>query len=124
QVGLRQMVDNLARNAVRHAASRVEVHVHATTDAVVLDVDDDGAGVPTEHRDGVFDPFVRLDAARGRRSGGAGLGLAIARAVAVRHGGGVTVSDSPLGGARFRAVLPRRASAITVDGASVGETGD
>jgi signal transduction histidine kinase len=117
RAGLYQLVDNLVRNAVRHASAGVDVRLHAGSDSVVLDVDDDGPGIPGEHRRTVFEPFVRVDEARGRRQGGAGLGLAIARAVALRHGGGVTVSESPRGGARLRVVLPRRAAAVTSDSA-------
>lgn len=122
-VGLRQVVDNLAHNARRHASARVELHLRATGDLAVLDVDDDGPGVASEHRRVVFEPFARLEADRARHQRGAGLGLAITRAVAVRHGGDVAVSDSPLGGARFRVVLPRRATAIPAAGAPIFEAG-
>jgi signal transduction histidine kinase len=70
-------------------------------------VDDDGPGVPPSERERIFDRFARLDETRGRDAGGAGLGLAIARAIAVAHDGEVWVERSPEGGARFVIDLPR-----------------
>lgn len=95
------VVRNLVDNAVRHADARVVVTLAAVGTDAVLTVDDDGAGVPTQERDRVFDRFVRLDEARSRDVGGAGLGLAIVRDAVRAHGGRVEVTDSPLGGARF-----------------------
>jgi signal transduction histidine kinase len=71
----------------------------------VLEVADDGPGIPSEQREKVFQRFTRLDAARSRDAGGAGLGLAIARQVAQNHGGRLTIEDSAEG-ARFVLRLP------------------
>lgn len=95
------VVRNLVDNAVRHAVSRVTVALVELDGAAVLTVDDDGGGVPAGERDRVFERFVRLDEARSRDAGGAGLGLAIVRDAVRAHGGEATVTDSPLGGARF-----------------------
>jgi signal transduction histidine kinase len=73
---------------------------------VVLTVDDDGTGVAPAERERIFERFVRLDEARDRDSGGSGLGLAIVREIALAHGATVGVSESPLGGARFRIRFP------------------
>jgi signal transduction histidine kinase len=73
---------------------------------VLLEVTDDGPGVPAEDRERIFDRFVRLDEARGRDAGGAGLGLAITREIVVAHGGEVAVADAPGAGARFVVRLP------------------
>ncbi|GIH23343.1 hypothetical protein Aph01nite_16530 [Acrocarpospora phusangensis] len=89
---LTRVVTNLLGNALRHAESKITVRV--TPDAT-LDVIDDGPGIPPEHRESVFDRFTRLDEARDRDAGGAGLGLAIARDIAVAHGGTLTVADTP-----------------------------
>ncbi|MET9716199.1 ATP-binding protein [Streptomyces rochei] len=97
---------NLLDNAQRHARSAVEVAVRRDGGAVVVAVADDGEGVPAADRERIFERFVRLDAARSRDDGGAGLGLAIARDVAVRHGGTLTVHDAPAGGALFELRLP------------------
>ncbi|MFC8868568.1 sensor histidine kinase [Streptomyces sp. NPDC057148] len=103
---LGRVLANLLDNAQRHARTAVEVSVRRDGKAAVVAVADDGEGVPTGDRERVFERFVRLDAARSRDDGGAGLGLAIARDVAVRHGGTLTVHDAPAGGALFELRLP------------------
>ncbi|MFL9655920.1 ATP-binding protein [Streptomyces sp. PB17] len=103
---LGRVLANLLDNAQRHARSAVEVSVRRDGDEVVAAVADDGDGVPAADRERIFERFVRLDAARSRDDGGAGLGLAIARDVAVRHGGTLTVHDAPAGGALFELRLP------------------
>ncbi|MFE2049459.1 sensor histidine kinase [Streptomyces sp. NPDC059459] len=103
---LGRVLANLLDNAQRHARSAVEVSVRRDGELAVLAVADDGEGVPAADRERIFERFVRLDAARSRDDGGAGLGLAIARDVAVRHGGTLTVHDAPAGGALFELRLP------------------
>ncbi|MFC8084836.1 ATP-binding protein [Streptomyces sp. NPDC057340] len=103
---LGRVLANLLDNAQRHARSAVEVSVRRDGDTAVVAVADDGEGVPAADRERIFERFVRLDAARSRDDGGAGLGLAIARDVAVRHGGTLTVHDAPAGGALFELRLP------------------
>lgn len=98
---MRRAIGNLLRNAVRHAQSRVKVTVAQHDGQNVVHIDDDGAGVPPDKREHLFEPFTRLDASRNRESGGVGLGLAIVKQIAKWHGGDATVHDSPLGGARF-----------------------
>lgn len=94
------LVRNLVDNAVRHApaGSRVDVRVALEDGAPVLTVDDAGPGIPPDERERVFDRFYRRQASSGTE--GSGLGLAIVRRVAERHGGSVTLGDSPLGGLR------------------------
>lgn len=99
---LARVLGNLLDNAQRHAEHRVSVSVRRDGSWAVLEVSDDGTGVPAAERERIFERFVRLDDARSRDDGGAGLGLAIARDVAVRHGGTLTVAD----GAVFRVRLP------------------
>ncbi|GAA3050564.1 ATP-binding protein [Pseudonocardia yunnanensis] len=103
---LARVVRNLVDNARRHARSRVVVRVMRDGDTAVVEVSDDGPGVPIEDRARVFDRFVRLDAARARADGGSGLGLAIVAEVVAAHGGTVAVDDATIGGARFRVRLP------------------
>jgi signal transduction histidine kinase len=69
-------------------------------------VDDDGPGIPPEDRERVFDRLARLDTARSRDHGGAGLGLAIVRAIVEAHGGSIWIERSPEFGARFIIELP------------------
>jgi signal transduction histidine kinase len=105
---LRRMVANLVDNAARHATTLISLSLEETgAGSVVLRVDDDGTGIPVADRGRVFERFVRLDEARARDDGGAGLGLAIVAEVAASHGGSATVGDSPSGGARLEVVLPR-----------------
>ncbi|QIQ06809.1 HAMP domain-containing histidine kinase [Streptomyces liangshanensis] len=103
---LARVLGNLLDNAQRHAASSVTVAVHRRGGRVALTVADDGPGVPEAERERVFERFVRLDDARARDDGGAGLGLAIARDVAHRHNGTLTLARSPRGGALFTLNLP------------------
>ncbi|MEU3054013.1 sensor histidine kinase [Streptomyces griseus] len=104
---LSRVIGNLLDNAQRHADGSVAVSVAADGRGVRVEVRDDGAGVPEEERERIFERFVRLDDARSRDDGGAGLGLAIARDVASRHGGTLTVHRAAEGGAAFRLWLPR-----------------
>ncbi len=104
---LRRVLRNLVDNAVRHADASVLVVVRADGERAVLEVHDDGAGVPEGDRDSIFERFTRLDEARTRDAGGAGLGLALVRAIVELHGGTVEVDESPdLAGARFTVSLP------------------
>jgi signal transduction histidine kinase len=103
---LGRVLANLLDNAQRHARAAVEISVRRDGGVAVVGVADDGDGVPEADRERIFERFVRLDAARSRDDGGAGLGLAIARDVAVRHAGTLTVRDAPAGGALFELRLP------------------
>jgi signal transduction histidine kinase len=87
---LRRLLRNLIDNALRYAKSGVEVTARREAGDAVLTVSDDGPGIPPADRERAFDRFVRLDDARSRDetdTGGAGLGLAIVRAIARTHGG-------------------------------------
>ncbi|HVM64726.1 MAG TPA: HAMP domain-containing sensor histidine kinase [Acidimicrobiales bacterium] len=102
---LERVVANLVSNAVRHARSLVWLSLAVEGPFAVLDVEDDGAGIPPADRERVWERFVRLDGARSRGSG-SGLGLAIVRELVALHGGTVHLDESPaLHGARFRVVL-------------------
>jgi signal transduction histidine kinase len=102
---LLRLVRNLTANAREHS-DNVRTTVATAGRFAVLDVDDDGPGIPAEDRNRVFERWTRLDTARDRSSGGYGLGLAIARDIAVAHGGRMAISDSPLGGTRVEVLLP------------------
>jgi len=103
-----QVVRNLVRNAQQHAGPQGSVRIsgHSEDGRVVIDVDDDGPGIPASERDRVFDRLHRLDTSRARGSGGSGLGLAIARSIVELHSGRIWVGESPLGGARVSISLP------------------
>jgi two-component system OmpR family sensor kinase len=105
---LRQAVANLVRNALVHtpAGSPVEVGLHAQNGHAEIDIIDHGPGVPAAQRERIFERFHRADPLRSRDQGGSGLGLSIATAVVTAHGGKISVTDTPGGGATFRIELP------------------
>ncbi|WP_280231942.1 sensor histidine kinase [Nocardia cyriacigeorgica] len=103
---LARVLGNLVDNAQRHAATSVRVGLTRSAGTAVIDVVDDGSGVPEADRERIFQRFVRLDEARSRDDGGAGLGLAIVRDVVERHDGAIGVEGAPRGGARFVVELP------------------
>jgi signal transduction histidine kinase len=84
----------------------VTLHLDTNENRVHIKVIDNGPGIPDSDKIRIFERFVRLDSSRTRR--GNGLGLAMVRAVACAHGGSVTISDTPGGGATFTVTLPRR----------------
>ncbi len=106
---LHQVVSNLLSNARRHtpAGTRVTVGAHLAADGrnAVVTVTDDGPGIPPELIGGVFERFARGDSARTRASGGAGLGLSLARAIVEAHRGRIGVTSRP-GETRFSVTLP------------------
>ena len=106
QLELERVVGNLVTNARRHARSRVDLSFRRTAESVVVVVADDGSGVPEADRERVFDRFARLDDARDRDSGGAGLGLAIAGELVRRRGGDIVLGDCPSGGLLAEVVFP------------------
>jgi signal transduction histidine kinase len=102
---LERIVANLVDNARRFAAARVEVVVQRRDDTAVLQVRDDGPGVPEAARNRIFERFVRLDEARDREHGGFGLGLAIVADLCHAYGGTIEVADGNPG-AVFSVTFP------------------
>jgi signal transduction histidine kinase len=103
---LARALRNLVDNAARHAHGAVTISVRAVAGAAEVVVEDDGEGIAEADREVVFERFARADEGRARAQGGAGLGLAIVRAVAEGHGGTVRVEDGTTGGARLVLRLP------------------
>jgi signal transduction histidine kinase len=103
---LRRAIGNLLDNAGRHARTTVRISVHERDGRVRLLVDDDGAGIPEDDQERVFERFTRLDDHRTRATGGAGLGLSLVRRIAHLHQGTAQVATAPLGGARLVIDLP------------------
>jgi two-component system OmpR family sensor kinase len=125
---LRQVVSNLVNNALTHTPAGTPVRVKIASGAllpsggasgpipaVVLDVEDDGPGMPPEQAQRVFERFYRADAARNRASGGTGLGLAIVAGLVNAHGGTVSVRTAPGQGADFEVRLPLSPDAVSAD---------
>ena len=97
-----EAIGNLVSNAIRHSGSPdVAVSVSRSARGFAIAVEDHGIGIPPEHAERVFERFHRVDPARASESGGAGLGLAIARRIARLHGGDVVLSPAVPSGARF-----------------------
>jgi signal transduction histidine kinase len=105
-VALRRCFNNLVANAIRYGGG-AEIAIRDLPDAVEVTVDDSGPGIPEDRLQDVFRPFVRLEQSRNRDSGGAGLGLAIARSVALAHGGSIALSNRKEGGLRALVRLPK-----------------
>jgi heavy metal sensor kinase len=106
---LRQLMDNLLDNAIRHNPPRGTVAVSAVENNGwwQLAVQDSGSGISPDLKPRLFARFARADGARGRSTGGAGLGLSLCAAIAEAHGGFISLEDASTGGARFVVRLPR-----------------
>lgn len=98
---LRLLLDNLVKNALNHSKSSVKIVVKVIGCAFELSVEDDGPGVPIESQETIFFPFARLDKSRSRKTGGLGLGLAIAKAACKRMNCELSVQNNHKGGAKF-----------------------
>ena len=101
-------LDALIENAVKFTARGDLVAVRARQDGdhAVIEVIDEGEGIPLDQQERIFEPLARVDPARARRDGGAGLGLAIVKAIVEAHGGRVWVESAPGTGSAFRIRLP------------------
>jgi two-component system OmpR family sensor kinase len=108
-------MDNLIDNATRHTPEGTAVRLTGAPTAAGwnIDVRDEGSGVPAAARSVLFERFVRADGARARDTAGAGLGLALSRAIAETHGGSLQLLDQNGSGATFRLFLPKVPAAST-----------
>jgi heavy metal sensor kinase len=107
---LRQVFLNLLHNAIKfsYPGGRITVRVlDAGKETIAIEVEDSGPGIPPEHREKVFDRFYRVDEARSREDGGAGLGLSIAKWGAEAHGGRLELECRAEAGCIFRLFLPK-----------------
>ncbi len=102
---LRRAFTNLIENAVKYG-HRARLSLDLEENAIRVTIDDDGPGIPEECQEEVFSPFRRLEDSRSRETGGTGLGLTVARAVARAHGGDVSLGNRPGGGLRVEFALP------------------
>jgi two-component system, OmpR family, osmolarity sensor histidine kinase EnvZ len=105
-VALRRMFGNVINNALTYGQHCI-VTLTSEADWRMIDVADDGPGIPEEERKLVFEPFYRIDRSRSRQTGGSGLGLAIARQIVEAHNGTIEIQPSPLGGTLIRVRLPQ-----------------
>jgi signal transduction histidine kinase len=105
---LRRALANLVENAIEYG-ERARLGLNDTAAGPIITVDDDGPGVPEPQIEEVFKPFVRLETSRSRETGGAGLGLSIARSIVLAHGGTLTLANRTGGGLRAEIQLPTAA---------------
>jgi signal transduction histidine kinase len=104
-VGVRNLLSNLLVNAVKYGVSAT-ARVFTEKSFAVIEIDDQGPGLPVEELGRVFEPFYRVERSRSRETGGVGLGLSVVRSIALAHGGNVDLINLPGGGLRARATLP------------------
>lgn len=107
RVLIKQALTNLIDNAVRYCTHEVHVIFNVSDERILIQVEDDGEGIPEEKLNDLFSPFYRVDESRTRNTGGVGLGLALVRLIMDQHGGEVNASRSSLGGARFILCWPK-----------------
>jgi signal transduction histidine kinase len=109
---LRQALVALIHNAVKYSPPETTIRVQVTTKNgdSVIEVRDSGPGIPLQHRNKIFDRFYRVDKARSRDEGGAGLGLSIAEWAVRAHGGKIELECGPESGCIFRVWLPKNGS--------------
>lgn len=104
-LALRRLFANLIENAVKYG-ERARVRMSDADGQAVIEIEDDGPGIPPEDLERVFEPFYRGEPSRNRETGGAGLGLAVVRSIARAHGGDVVLRNRSGGGLTARVTLP------------------
>ncbi|MCE2926926.1 MAG: ATP-binding protein [Rickettsiales bacterium] len=102
---IRRMLTNIIDNALRYG-KRAELSLHTSAHYAEIWVDDEGTGIDARDHEEVFKPFFRLETSRNEKTGGVGLGLTIARDIALAHGGQITLATSPSSGLRVIIKLP------------------
>ncbi len=105
-LALKRCLSNLLDNALKYG-QRAHIAVTDTPEWLIMTISDDGTGIPATELERVFEPFYRLEGSRSRDTGGAGLGLSIARNIARAHGGELSLRNSPQGGLEAILELPR-----------------
>ena len=105
-LALKRCLGNLLDNALKFGG-QARISTHDSPAALVIEIADDGPGIPDDELDRVFEPYYRLEGSRSRDTGGSGLGLSIARTIARAHGGDVALRNAAAGGLVARVTLPR-----------------
>ena len=106
-LSIRRCLNNLIGNALRYG-ERAAIVISETDEEIVIAIHDEGPGIPEDKLETVFNPFYRIDASRSRHTGGIGLGLSIARDMAGKQGGKITLKNAPGGGLIATLALPKR----------------
>jgi len=102
---IKRALRNLIENALKYG-ERARVSIRPDGDSAIVVIDDDGPGIPPQEIERMFEAFTRLESSRSRETGGAGLGLALARAIVEAHGGSLTLVNRSGGGLRATVMLP------------------
>ena len=106
--GFTRCLNNLIGNSCKYASQvNVSLAVNTYDNTLIINVDDNGPGIPESERETIFRPFKRLEDSRNQNTGGVGLGLSIVQSVINAHGGTVTLHDSPVGGLRATIIIPK-----------------
>lgn len=106
-IAIRRCLNNVVENALRYGESAA-IAISETADEVIISVHDAGPGIPEDKLETVFAPFYRLEDSRSRHTGGVGLGLSIARDMAIKQGGNLSLKNFPEGGLIATLILPKR----------------
>ena len=109
---MQQVITNLVSNSIKYTndGGTVRVIIEDTNDSGIIHVEDSGIGIPQENLKRIFERFYRTDKSRNRKTGGAGIGLTIAKAIVQAHKGKLTVESEEGKGSRFTVVLPKASS--------------
>jgi len=99
-------LENIVRNAIYYGKNKIQVSMTESPTQLIIQVEDNGEGVPDEELKAIFRPFYRVSTARDRHSGGTGLGLAITQSAIRQHNGTITAGRSSLGGLLIEIHLP------------------
>ena len=105
-MALTRAFSNIIENAARYAKKTIKITEHDKPDSIEVIIEDDGPGIPDDRKSDALRPFVRLDDARGNKTGGTGLGLSIAQTAIENHGGQLFLENSDMGGLKVRVILP------------------
>jgi protein-histidine pros-kinase len=106
-LAMRRCLNNLIENALRYGG-KTAITIEESDNEVVIRIADSGPGIPEDQLEAVFAPFYRLDTSRNRNTGGVGLGLSIARDMARKQGGSITLKNAGAGGLIAILVLPKQ----------------
>jgi signal transduction histidine kinase len=106
---IEQVFANLIDNSIKYTkeSGRIKISLHEQGQTVCVNIQDNGIGIPKEHRDRVFERFYRVDKARSRELGGTGLGLSIVKHIVLAHNGKIAIESEPNKGTKVSVTFPK-----------------
>ena len=102
---IKRCINNLINNSLKYA-NKINIHLSKRNNSIIVNIDDDGPGIPKEEYDNVFKPFYKIDKSRGDSKSSVGLGLSIASDIVKSHGGNILLEKSPINGLRVKIFFP------------------